>query len=591
MKGLNNKNWLFIILCFNLTLVLFSKNDEHKNELTGLQVESYRRIRSELLPIRTYEIPKEVNPEIFGSYDIRSVNSADEDLSNGVVFSIGKAVGTLIKRRLGKENIKAVVSRDVRESSIRIQDALINGLRSVGVDVTKRGIAPTPVGNWMLPFYNEYDLAITITGSHLPKEQNGIKMSFTDSSGKVLSLFSDDVQEIKRLIESRDFEEGEGRLIEGDSPLSDYIEMLVATVSLGSKEWGRRVRELGLRKAIDKIKGIESNVLTGLTIVVDPGNGATAGIASAAFKRAGGNVIAINDYYDGTFPAHHPDPTIPIYMQQLAEEVEKRDADIGIGWDVDGDRVGIWNPDGEKNILFNPESLEIKPVILKTGETKLVFGDLILAILAKQFLEENPGGRVVFDVKCSQALIDFIKINGGVPVMGKTGYPNIRTTLIDFQNQGIPAIGGEMSAHVLFQENYFIDDGVYTAAKIIEYMAKTGKSIKQLLSEIPVYYNTPELRFWVHEPLQKRINIVEKVKDYFVAQGHEVIDIDGARIMFEEPWGWALIRTSNTQPMLTLRIEAKTEQDVIEIARKFFSKIRDIYPKINFGEWESFLEI
>lgn len=582
-NGKGRKKWLFIILCLNM----FNVNT---HTLIGFQIETYRRLRSELFPVRSYEIPEEINPEIFGSYDIRSVNGAHEDLKNEVVFAIGKAIGTLIKRKLGKNKISAIVTRDVRESSLRIQEALINGLRSVGIDVTKGNIAPTPVTNWMLTFYDRYDLAITVTGSHLPKDQNGIKISYNDSSGEALSLFPEEVQQIKNLIENRDFEKGLGQLyqLEGDS-ISNYIDFLVAAIHFGSKEWKDRIEELGIKRAIEEIRGLRSNVLKGITLVVDPGNGATAGIASEVLKRAGANVIAINDYYDGTFPAHHPDPTIPSYMEQLAKEVEANNADLGIAWDVDGDRVGIWNPKAKRNVLFNPESQEMEPVILKTGETKLVFGDLILGILAKQFLEENPGGRVVFDVKSSQALIDFIIANGGVPIMEKTGYPNIKSKLLEFQRKGIPAMGGEMSAHVHFQENNFIDDGIYTAVKLVEYIAKSGKSIDELLSEIPVYYSTPELRLWVREPLQKRIEIVGKVKGFYVSQGRKVIDIDGARIIFKNPEGWALIRTSNTQPMLTLRIEAKTEKDVIEIARKFFRKIKDVYPEINLGKWESFL--
>ena len=292
-----------------------------------------------------------------------------------------------------------------------------------------------------------------------------------------------------------------------------------------------------------------------LRVVFDPGNG-TAGvllerlIASTPVKPS-----YINLKPDGTFPAHVPDPTVPKYMRQLSAMVEETGAACGIGFDGDSDRIGAVDENGD-----------------------MVFGDKLLGIFATPIVKANPGAMIVFEVKCSQGLVEYINSIGGTPLMWKTGHSLIKAKM---KEVGAP-LAGEMSGQMFFKDGYFgYDDALFASLRLLRIMAETGRKLSDLAADIPTYFSTPEIR--IKCPDESKFKVVEELRDHFRKQ-YEVIDIDGARVLFED--GWGLVRASNTGPVLVLRFEARTRERLPEIRDMFHSRLRQ-YPEVELPEDDS----
>jgi phosphomannomutase / phosphoglucomutase len=448
-----------------------------------------------------------VNPSIFRQYDIRGV--VDKDLSNETLYLIGKGYGTYM-RRLGGKTV--AIGGDMRLSTPAFKENFIKGMMEVGIDVTDIGMCATPVlyfSIWKL----KTDGGIMITASHNPAEYNGIKMNHG-----LLSVYGEQIQQVLKLIQTEDFESGKGSLKmnnEMDEIYKDYI--------------------------VDGIK-LERPV----KVIVDGGNGAGGPYLPEILRRLGCEVKEMYCKPDGTFPNHHPDPTVEKYMYDLIAEMKAGDYEAGLGMDGDADRIGVVDENG-----------------------KMLFGDQILNIIARDFLKANPGEKIIGDVKCSKNFFDDIAKHGGVPIMYKTGHANIKSKM---QIDGLK-MSGEMSGHVFLKDRFLgFDDAVYVCARFVEIMSKTDKPVSQYLADQPKMYNTPE----IHYPSTDdgKFDHVARVRDSFIKEGYDVNDIDGMRVTFED--GWGLCRASNTTPVLVLRYEAETEERLHEIQKKIEDRIEEL---------------
>ncbi len=446
-----------------------------------------------------------INKSIFRMYDVRGI--AEKDLDNDTVYKIGKAFATYIKRRNGKT---VVAGMDVRKSGPRIKENFIKGVLETGINVIDVGIVTTPMLYFSMHYFNT-DGGIMVTGSHNPIEYNGLKMVDPD-----VTIYGEVIQSFYTIIENNDFEEGKGNYEE--KPIKDeYINTCVSKIKINKK----------------------------LKIVVDPGNGTAGPIAKALFEKLGIEAKFINYEPDGNFPNHLPDPTVLKYIKELRELVRNGDYDAGIGYDGDADRIGLIDENGE-----------------------VVFGDQILGILAGDVIKRHKGEKVVFDVKCSQGLEEYIKSLGGVPIMYKTGHSLLKRKM----KEENALIAGEMSGHMFFKENYYgFDDGIFASLLILQILSNSDKTLSEIKSEMPYYYSTPEIR--VNSTDEDKFNIVKDITDYYKSKGNRVIDIDGCRVYFDN--GWALVRASNTQPILVVRIEAKTEEDLEKIKKEIKVKLEE----------------
>ena len=444
-----------------------------------------------------------MNPLIFREYDIRGV--ADTDLNDQVVDRIGKAYGTYVQQHGVKQ---AMLGRDVRLSSERIVRTLTTAIRSTGCDVVDLGLVPTPA--FYFSFF-QYDLSagLMVTASHNPAEFNGFKVGLDKTT-----IYGEEIQRFRLLAESGRFLTGNGSYSRLD-PIPDY-----------------------LRTLQDRVRFTRS-----LKVVLDPGNGTAGPIVERLLKAFPVEPYFINIEPDGRFPNHLPDPTIPEYMKDVTSLVHELDADLGIGYDGDADRIGAIDDQGT-----------------------MVYGDRLLALFAGEIISRKPGATVVFDVKCSLGLIDYIKQAGGKPLMWKTGHSLIKAKLKEEHAE----IGGEMSGHMFFADSYYgYDDAIYASLRLMKLVADSGKPLSELVAKVPSYYSTPEIR--VDCPDEVKFQIVKSLQDYF-RRGYQVIDLDGVRAVF--PDGWGLVRASNTQPVLVLRFEAETQERLAEIQKLFFDQLR-----------------
>lgn len=446
-----------------------------------------------------------VNPQIFREYDIRGV--VDKDLTQEVVEALGKAFGTYIQTFQGQD---VVVGRDNRLSSRWLRDALIRGMLSTGCSVTDVGEVPTPTFYFSLIHYKK-DGGVMITGSHNPPEFNGFKICRGHGT-----IYGAEIQKLKKLIESGKFKEGRGQLGEED-PRQDYLGCL--------KE------KIGLERA--------------LKVVVDAGNGTTSDLAPRLLEELGAQVVRLYCESDGNFPHHHPDPTIPEFLNDLIGKVTEEKADLGIAYDGDGDRIGVIDEKGN-----------------------IIWGDKLMIIFSREILKKHPGAKIIFEVKCSQSLVEEIEHSGGTPIMWKTGHSLIESKIREEK----ALLAGEMSGHIYFADNYFgYDDAIFASARLMEILSRTDNKLSQLLEGVTEYYSTPEIR--VDCPDEKKFKVVEKMKNYF-KERYKTIDIDGVRVLFGD--GWGLVRASNTQPVLVLRFEARTEARLKEIKDLIMGKLKTV---------------
>lgn len=435
-----------------------------------------------------------VKDEIFREYDIRGI--VDRDLTDELTYNLGCAFGTHLKRA-GFTNL--VVGRDVRESSPRLFENLAKGITDTGCDVTDIGVVPTPLMYFTI-FHFGLEGGVMITGSHNPIEYNGFKMM----KGKD-TIYGKEIQELKSLIIKEDYETGKGKITHKDV-VDEYLNYITPLLSPGRK----------------------------LSIILDPGNGTAGPVATRLFDRLGAEVECINCEPDGTFPNHLPDPTVVEYTEQLSRKVKSANADMGMGYDGDSDRIGIIDEKGT-----------------------LIFGDQLLGALSKQVLLNNPGADVLFDVKCSKGLEERIRELGGNPVMWKTGHSLLKAKMKELKCP----IAGEMSGHIFLGDNYYgFDDAIFVSARFYEIVSHSEKTVSQIIQEMPYYKNTPEIRTELTE--ENKWKIVEDVREKFKKE-YDTIEIDGVRILFDG--GWGLVRASNTQPVIVTRFEAKTDEKLQEI--------------------------
>jgi phosphomannomutase/phosphoglucomutase len=391
---------------------------------------------------------------------------------------------------------RVAVGRDCRLSSPRLHQALTEGLVETGVHVVDIGVGPTPLLYFAV---HQLDLegGIQITGSHNPPDENGFKMML----GKA-SLYGDDITELRATMESRSFRLAPGGSVETVDPTPAYVRRAAGDIKLGR----RPVR-----------------------FAVDAGNGAGGPLALETMEALGLEPVALLCEMDGTFPVHHADPTEPETLEMLRERVLEDRLELGFAYDGDADRVGVIDARGE-----------------------IIWGDKLMIILSRALLQTHPGATIIGEVKCSQTMYDDIEAHGGRGVLWKTGHSLIKTKMKEEQ----ALLAGEMSGHIFFADRYYgFDDAIYATLRILEIVSKSDVPLHEMLDDVPVTFATPEIRVDCDDA--KKFALVQRVVDHY-RPTHELIDIDGARIQFDG--GWALVRASNTQPVLVLRFEAESEQ-------------------------------
>ena len=446
-----------------------------------------------------------VNPDIFREYDIRGI--VDRDLTDDSISQLGKAFGTYMIRH----NARSLsVGGDIRLSTERFRKVLVDALLSTGVDVVDLGPVPTPVQYFSM-FRLPVQAGIMITGSHNPPDYNGFKMTLEKAP-----VYGQEIQELRKIIESGQFASGSGTYSKIEL-IDKYIDYIAEHIQIEKP----------------------------MKVVLDSGNGAGALVAHKLFRKLGVETIDLFDTPDGNFPNHHPDPTVVENIQDLIATVKSSHADIGIGYDGDADRIGVVDEHGE-----------------------IIWGDKLLIIFSRDIIAQNPGAKIIFEVKCSQALPEMIEKFGGEPIMWKTGHSLLKKKM---KETGAP-LAGEMSGHLFFADRYFgYDDAIYASARMVELLSKTDKKVSGLLAGVPQYFATPEIRAEAKDDAEK-FRIAKLARDYF-SKNYQVIDIDGVRIQFGD--GWGLVRASNTQPVLVLRFEARTPERLAEIQELVTTKLKE----------------
>jgi phosphomannomutase/phosphoglucomutase len=447
-----------------------------------------------------------VAPGIFRQYDIRGV--VGKDLTAEAAAAIGRGFAAFLSARGIRRPV--AVGRDNRPSGTALRDALAGALVDSGVDVVDIGTVPTPLLYWSLSNL-DVGAGIQITGSHNPPEYNGFKICVgTDS------VHGEELQELYRLASAAAFPSGHGT-VRHEAVIERYVDDIV-------HRRGRLARPP--------------------RVGIDCGNGAGALVAPVLFERLGANAKYLFCESDGTFPNHHPDPTVVENLRDLIAEVRRGGYDLGVAFDGDADRIGVIGASGD-----------------------IVWGDYLLLIYARDVLERTgPQQPIIFDVKCSQALPDAIADAGGTPVMWKTGHSLIKEKM---KALGAP-IAGEMSGHMFFGEGFYgHDDALYAAARLMRIISDQGHGVEELLADVPRFVSTPEIR--VECPDDRKFAIVDEAVTHF-AREHEVVNVDGARVLFGD--GWGLIRASNTQPVLVVRYEARSAERLAEIRAEMEAWLR-----------------
>jgi phosphomannomutase/phosphoglucomutase len=455
-----------------------------------------------MLKTPVHLIPK----HIFRAYDIRGI--ADVELSIEVVHDIGMVLGSMA---LEKGETDIVVARDGRLSGPHLLSALENGIQATGCNVINVGMVPTPVLYFAIQHLG-LKSGVMLTGSHNPAEYNGIKMVI---GGATLS--DADIQQIYQRLQARQVKQGKGGLKHQEIE-SAYIDTITKQIQLKR----------------------------GLKVVVDAGNGVTGNIAPKLMKQLGCEVIPLFCEVDGTFPNHHPDPSKPKNLADLIAAVAKHQADVGIAFDGDGDRLGVVTPKG-----------------------KIIYPDRQLMLFAKHVLKDKPGATILFDVKCSKHVAEVVKAAGGVPLMWKTGHSLIKTKMKEIK----AAFAGEMSGHIFFNDKWFgFDDGLYSAARLLAILDQEMGSLDEVFDAIPDSISTPEIN--VSIPDSEKFIAVQKLIDAAKFKDAKLITIDGLRAEFAD--GWFLVRASNTTPCLVVRVEADSQESLKRIHALCRDYLRDV---------------
>lgn len=437
------------------------------------------------------------NPGIFRAYDVRGI--ADVDLTDPVVTALGRAYGSEVVTAGGRI---VVLGRDCRVHGDRLRAAFLEGLLTAGLEVIDVGVVPSPL-LYFAVFHHDADGGVQITGSHNPPNYNGFKMMLGKSS-----LHGEAIQGLRRRIDNGDYAaHGHRELVRQEPIFDDYIDYVAGNLELGSRK---------------------------LKVVVDGGNGTGGPPAVALLERLGCDIVPMYIEMDGTFPNHHPDPTVAENLVELIDQVRATGADLGVAYDGDADRIGVVDEQGE-----------------------IIWGDRLMIVLSRAVLQQVPGAAIVSEVKCSRTLFEDIAARGGRPVMSAVGHSIIkeRMKLED------AALGGEMSGHIFYQHRWFgFDDAVYTTGRLLEILSQHDGPLSSLLADVPKTHVTPELRLACAD--ERKFDVVAEAVAHFKAR-YPVVDIDGARVDFGD--GWGLIRASNTQPVIVLRAEAETRAALASI--------------------------
>ena len=452
-----------------------------------------------------------LDPSILREYDIRGV--VGETLSTEDARAIGRSFGTLIATSGGT---RAFTGRDGRLSSPEMEAALVRGLVEAGIDVDRAGLGPTPM-LYHAVHTSRADGGVMVTGSHNPPEYNGFKFVLNGQA-----FFGDSIQELGRVIASGAYAAGDNAPATREQPrLGVYVDSLVAAY-----------------------RGERS-----LSVVWDAGNGAAGEAMAMLARRLPGRHVVLNERIDGTFPVHHPDPTVVENLSQLRETVLAEGADLGVAFDGDGDRIGVVD-----------------------DKARILWGDQILALLARDVLAAHPGETIIADVKASQMLFDEIARLGGKPLMWQTGHSRIKSKMME---TGAP-LAGEMSGHIFFADraggadrNFGYDDALYAAVRLISLLAAGAEDLSALRDSLPALHNTPEIRFPC--PDDRKFAVVEEVRERLKTSPADVVTIDGVRVT--HGGGWWLLRASNTQPVLVARIEAENDATLGQLREELIGQL------------------
>lgn len=462
----------------------------------------------------------QINPDIFRAYDIRGIadiSGDGADLTPDTIYGIGQAVGTYMQRKYGK---RLVCGKDNRVTSDVLFESFVSGLLSTGCSVISIGQATSPMIYYATCIL-DVDGGINITASHNPKEYNGIKIVAKNAH----SVCGEELKEILKLVQEEDFVAGKGEMVSTDV-FPKYVEEIAAKLSVSARP---------------------------LKVVVDAGNGITGIFAPKLLRALGCTVVELHCELDGTFPNHEANPESEKNMVDLRERVLAEGADLGIGFDGDGDRVGIIDEKG----VFR-------------------MADFLLIPIARDVLSRVPGGRIIFDIKSSRVLEDDIAQHGGVPIRYKTGHSFIETKMRESDAQ----LAGETSGHIFFKEGWYgFDDGMYAAARIVELTSRSGKPFSSFFANVPTVLTTPEIK--IPCPDREKFAVVEDVKAFFVKR-YPCLTIDGVWVDFGKG-AWGAVRASNTTPCLTARFEARDEASLKLIQAIFFDKLKE-YPSVDISK-------
>ena len=450
-----------------------------------------------------------INKDIFREYDIRGI--ADYDFAGEFPFILGKAFGYYLN--IHNFSGKLAVSGDVRPSTKRLKKEFINGALSVGINVIDLGILPTPANYFSN--YHFSDSSVQITGSHNPSEYNGFKFTLNRKP-----FFGPQIKQLYEIIAKNKFD----NLKYKESNL-EYIDILPSYID-------------------DMVKRI--NLKKNINVIMDCGNAAGAIVAPQIFKKIGLKLTELFCEVDGTFPNHHPDPTVDSNLKEIIKKIKKdKIYDLGIAFDGDADRV-----------------------VCIDSEGSIIRSDILMCIFINDIISKIKNKKIIYDVKCSTAVNDIIIKNGGIPIEWSTGHSLIKNKMkVEKAN-----FGGEFSGHIFFADDFYgYDDAIYVSLRMIEILSNTNKKLKDLVNEIPKYVSTPELRFECTSDKIK-FEIMQSLKDYFM-KSYNCSDIDGVKIYFDN--GWGLLRASNTQPIIVCRIEAKSQNELTKIKNVIIKKLSD----------------
>lgn len=449
--------------------------------------------------------------EIFRAYDIRGV--VGETLTNDAVFSIGRAIGSKV---LNLQGHSVVIGRDGRLSGAELSAQLKAGILSTGCNVVDAGVVPTPV-LYFATKHLEITSAVMLTGSHNPPNYNGLKIIIDD-----VTIYGAAIQELYTMIQNEEYALGTGRYIVVNV-IEDYINAIKESVVMQRP----------------------------LKIVIDCGNGVAGMLAPQLFTELGCEVIPLYCEVDGSFPNHHPDPSDPHNLHVLQQTVVEQNADIGLAFDGDGDRLGIID-----------------------NQSKIIWPDRVLMLFAKDVLKRNPGSTIIYDVKCSRDVADIIQQANGVPLMWNTGHSLIKAKMRETN----AILAAEMSGHIFFKERWFgFDDALYTGARLLELLSSTVETAATVFANLPEAVSTPELNINVTEET-KFVIMQDLLKNAQFQQPCEVISIDGMRVEFTH--GWGLVRPSNTTPKLVVRFEATNNTLLQDIKDQFRRELLKVAPEL-----------